>query len=175
MLIEKIKEIGFDNVAEIDVAEIGFEPSLISLCEKNTCGNYGRNYACPPLLGKTEDLIKKAKSFKKMILFQKIYQLEDSFDIEGMARGKMDFSEKTIKTFDAISDIPNEHMVLGAGGCTLCKECGAITNTPCRFPDRAIPSLESFSIQVSTLAGQCGMKYINGVNTTTYFGAVLYK
>nr|WP_305142352.1 DUF2284 domain-containing protein [uncultured Acetatifactor sp.] len=44
---------------------------------------------------------------------------------------------------------------------------------PCRFPDMAISSLEAHGINVSRLAAECGMKYINGQNTVTYFGAVL--
>lgn len=44
---------------------------------------------------------------------------------------------------------------------------------PARRPWLACPSLESYGIQVSELAARCGMKYINGASTITYFGAVL--
>ena len=39
--------------------------------------------------------------------------------------------------------------------------------------DLAMSSLEAYGINVSVLAPQAGMKYINGINTVTYFGAVL--
>jgi len=42
-------------------------------------------------------------------------------------------------------------------------------------PDRAMPSLEAYGINVSLLAKTSGMKYINGANTVTYFGAVLFN
>ena len=86
MIIEKITGLGFDNVKKIPVSQIPFEPSLISLCEMNTCGNYKRCYTCPPYVGKTEELVAKAKSYDEIIVFQKIYRLEDSFDIEGIKR-----------------------------------------------------------------------------------------
>ena len=63
-------------------------------------------------------------------------------------------------------------LLLGAGGCRICKTCSAVEEKPCRHPDLACPSLESYGIQVSELAQRCGMKYINGVNTVTYFGAI---
>ena len=62
---------------------------------------------------------------------------------------------------------------LGAGGCNICPVCARVENHPCRFPDMAISSLEAHGINVSRLAAECGMKYINGQNTVTYFGAVL--
>ena len=45
---------------------------------------------------------------------------------------------------------------------------------PCRFPEKAFPSLEAYGVFVSKLAQACGMRYINGANTVTYFGVVLY-
>ncbi|RAQ30001.1 hypothetical protein DPQ25_00325 [Hydrogeniiclostridium mannosilyticum] len=39
---------------------------------------------------------------------------------------------------------------------------------------KAFPSLEAYGVFVSKLAQACGMRYINGANTVTYFGVVLY-
>ena len=55
----------------------------------------------------------------------------------------------------------------------LCEQAKA-DGLPCRFPQKAIPSLEAHGIHVSKLAEACGMRYINGQNTVTYFGAVLF-
>ena len=63
---------------------------------------------------------------------------------------------------------------LGSGGCGVCKVCGKVDGTPCRFTDLATASLEAYGINVSALAKAGGMKYINGQNTVTYFGAVLF-
>ena len=63
---------------------------------------------------------------------------------------------------------------LGAGGCGVCKPCAKQSGEPCRFPELAMPSLEAYCINVSELARAAGMKYINGPNTVTYFGAVLF-
>lgn len=174
MLFEKIEDMGFSNVRKIKVSDITFEPSLIDLCKLNTCGNYGRCYTCPPLVGETDKLIEKAKSYENAIIFQKIYQLEDSFDIEGMGEGSRDFKERLQKVNElAKKEIP-ACLVLSAGGCKLCERCGAIDNIPCRFPDKALASLESYGMNVSKLAAACGVNYINGQNTVTYFGGVLY-
>ena len=36
-------------------------------------------------------------------------------------------------------------------------------------------SLEAYGVNVSRMAQAAGMKYINGANTVTYFGAVLFS
>jgi len=174
MMKEKIYKIGFDSVQKISVSDISFEPSLIDLCKQNHCGNYGKCYTCPPLVGSTDELIQRAKKFNTAIIFQKIYSINDSFDIEGMTKGKKDFNDLVQKVNDICREELSDCLVLCAGGCNLCDKCGAINSVPCRFPQKATPSLESYAINVSKLAKACGMKYINGVNTVTYFGGILY-
>ena len=68
----------------------------------------------------------------------------------------------------------SRYLLLTAGGCSLCPVCAKAENQPCRFPDRAISSLEAYCIQVSRLAAACGMPYHSGENTITNFGAFLF-
>ena len=69
----------------------------------------------------------------------------------------------------------SEALHLGAGGCRLCEICGKREGIPCRNPKRAMRSLEAYGVNVSLLASLANMKYINGQNTVTYFGAVFMK
>ena len=57
----------------------------------------------------------------------------------------------------------------------MCEVCGKRTGEPCRFPQKAIGSLEAYGINVSLLAKESGMNYINGADTVTYFGAVFFR
>lgn len=171
LIYEKIKEIN-ESVGMIEISEMMLYPALREMCEVNYCGAYGKNYTCPPLVGKIDDLIAELKTYDTAIIFRCVYQLEDSFDIEGMDEGSAKFKELTYNAFDIAKEISPDCLVLGAGGCRLCPKCGAAENIPCRFPDRALSSLEAYGIQVSELAGQLSMKYISGQNTVTYFGGV---
>ena len=69
-LEQKIYDFGMDHAAVLPVEQIRFEPSLILLCESNACGNYGKNWTCPPRVGNTEKLIAKAKTFKNIVVFR---------------------------------------------------------------------------------------------------------
>lgn len=173
-LIEKIETIGFDNLAIIPTSKIAFEPSLIDLCKMNACGNYMKNYTCPPYIGETSELIEKARKYKEILVFNKIYKVEDSFDIEGMTYSHDHFRNLVDNVYEVIQEIVPDHIILANGGCKLCEICGAVENIPCRHKERAFASLESYSIQVTTLAEECGLKYMNGVNTVTFFAGVLF-
>ena len=64
-------------------------------------------------------------------------------------------------------------LLLGAGGCRICQRCAKESGQACRYPEQALSSLEAYGINVSVLAPMAGMKYINGPDTVTFFGAVL--
>ena len=63
-------------------------------------------------------------------------------------------------------------MVLGAGACTICKEC-TYPDEPCRFPDKMISSMEAYGIVVSDICSANNIPYYYGPNTLTYVGCVL--
>lgn len=175
-ITQKALELGASRCGVTAVKEVTFDPGLRKNCEMNYCGSYGKNYMCPPDAGEIHQLIQQAQTYDHLLLFQTISPLEDSFDLEGM----MEASERHGKLVDGISDyleaLPDSprYMILGAGGCHLCQPCGKVTGDPCRHPDKAHASLETYGIYVAKLAEQCGMHYINGQNTVTYFGAVLF-
>ncbi len=172
MLQNRILKAGMKETAAISTQDIPFEPSLISLCEQNRCGNYGKCWTCPPLIGDINEQIEIIKKYKKIIVFSKVYSLEDCFDVEGMKFGRIDFGKQLLKVSEMSKQYSDDFLVLSAGGCSICETCAAIDNLPCRFPEKAMSSLEAHAIDVSALARKCKLSYNNGSNTVTFFGAV---
>lgn len=163
------------NCGTLDVTDIAFNDQLRKYCEMNSCGNYGKNYMCPPLVGDTADNINKVKLYKTAIVIQKVFKIEDSYDFEGMMEGQDLYKEAFKQIIEMAAESFDDYFILGVGGCQLCEKCAAIQNAPCPHPDKAHASLESYCIDVSQIATACGLKYINGENTVTYFGAVFIK
>ena len=50
-----------------------------------------------------------------------------------------------------------------------------MTDEPCRFPEKALPSLEAYGVDVYNTTKDTDLKYINGQNTVTFFGMVLFR
>lgn len=173
-LLREILALRADKAGAVPVEEIDFEPSFRSLCESNACGMYGRSWMCPPHVGKVEDLIAQAKAYRTALVYQIVDTLEDSYDFEGMMAAGQRMNRLTAAVRRKFRELGLENcLFLGAGGCRICPKCAKQDEEPCRHPDLAMSSLEAYGINVSVLAPQAGMKYINGANTVTYFGAVL--
>lgn len=162
------------NFAVVSVDQIRFDPMFRELCQKNTCGFYGACWACPPDAGTIEELMNRAKRYSHALVFQSIHQLEDSFDIEGMHEASVRHNRLVQAVYGAAKAEHPGCLVLGAGACGVCERCSKPDGEPCRFPEKAVVSMEACGIDVAQLAKAAGLKYINGANTVTYFGAVLY-
>lgn len=112
-------------------------------------------------------------TFSHAVLFNYVGKIEDSYDFEGMQEIGAQFTE-IVKAFDQkLRESKEKYLLFGAGSCSICEKC-TYPDAPCRFPEKMIPSMESCGMFVAKMAEPNGFKYINGTNTVTYFGIVLY-
>lgn len=177
-LVSVCLNFGAHRAAELPIGSLILQPELRQLCEMNTCGRYGRNYTCPPVIGDIFALIGKIKSAKHAVLWQNVYQLEDSLDFEGMMSAQREHNGRAIAINDFLAETLKDresYLVLGAGGCQLCDVCGMQKNQPCAHPEKALSSLEAYGINVTQACEVSGLRYLGGKNTVTYFaGAFLF-
>ncbi|MBQ7839342.1 MAG: DUF2284 domain-containing protein [Lachnospiraceae bacterium] len=177
-LRQKALSLGAFRAEIVEVKDITLDASFRKLCESNACGNYGRNYMCPPDAGDIYELMDQIRIYDKALIYQTVRGLEDSYDFEGMMQAGSLHNQLAQKLWDYTDELQSEDFCgkkilhLGAGGCRLCSVCGKVTGAACAHPDRAMRSLETCGINVSLLAQLAGMCYINGLDTVTYFGAV---
>ena len=113
--------------------------------------------------------------YSKGVLFQTIYTLEDSFDFDGMVKAQ-EIHEKTFRkmleymhlNFDA-----ENFLALNVGNCKICEKCTYPDGEKCRFPDKAVASVESYCVDVNALLTSCNLLYNNGPNTVSFVGLFL--
>ena len=175
-LAEQATALGAHRASVIPVESIPFDAGLRKACEANYCGNYGKNWTCPPDVGPIDELIAQAKAYQYALVFQTVSALEDSFDFEGMQAALHKHREvtKAIAATIAEAGAAGRMLQLSAGGCVTCEKCAKRDKEPCRHPGEAVASLEAYGIYVAKLAQLANMNYINGKNTVTYFGAYLF-
>ena len=175
-LISKALDLGASNANIIEVKDIALDRVFRDMCESNACGVYGKCWMCPPHVGDIDTLMAEVGDYEYALVYQTISELEDSFDFEGMIEAKKKSYPLGQSLRAVFSDAGISHVLhLGAGGCGVCETCAKRVDEPCRFPEKAMASLEAYGVNVSKLASASGMKYINGQNTVTYFGAVLFS
>lgn len=172
-LEEILTEAGLFQFGIMNTADIRFSQEVREMCKANVCQKYGTTWSCPPGVGTVEECRERLLHYEKFLVFSGKYDLEDSFDFEGMMEGMTKFKDSCRVVHNKIKDHFSEFLILSNEGCDLCKKC-TYPDASCRFPERAHGSLEGYGMFVNQLAEQVGINYINGQNTVTYFGGLAY-
>ena len=176
-LADKAKELGAAAAGAIKTSDMQFSEEFRTLCEQNSCGKYGTNWMCPPAVETFEEVKAKVLKYRGGVVFQTVYNLEDSFDFEGMVKAG-EIHEKIFRSILEYiqSDISCANVLaLNVGDCKVCKECTYPDGEECRFPDKAVASVEAYCIDVNALVTSCDIPYINGPNTVSFVGLFLFE
>jgi predicted metal-binding protein len=155
----------------LDTKEMVFSQEVIKACETNICGCYGKYWTCPPAVGSMQESQTKIQQWQKSFVFTTKGNLDDSFDFEGMQKAQLEHRKLTEEMKEKFG---KTNPVYGVEGCTICKKCSYPDN-PCRFPNRMCPSIEGTGLNISELGRSAGVKYINGINTVTFFSMILFN
>lgn len=175
-IIEIVHRHKIDKFGFVPLEKMVFDKSFHDACAANRCGKYGTNWSCPPGAGSFESLRRRVHGFKKALVVQTVWQLEDSFDIEGMLNsGRKHNALFRQLSSDLRTVLQKPPLVLSAGACDLCETCSYILRRPCPRPDQAMGSLEAHGIDVTALVRSCGLNYNNGPNTVSYVGVVMFN
>lgn len=165
---------GADKAAVIRGEDVVLSASFRDICRGNGCGMYGRCWMCPPDIGEIGELMARVRTCRHGLLYQTIHPIEDSYDFEGMMEAGKKHAQVSQRLNDAVKPRLEACLHLSCGGCRLCERCARQDGELCRMPDKALPSMEGYGIDVYQTTRPTALKYINGLNTVTYFGIVLF-
>ena len=171
-ILDLARRCGFTHVGQLNMGALEFLPAVRDMCSADRCHKYGKSWTCPPGCGTLEEVAARASTYSRGVLLQTTVRLEDDFDIEAMQQGEAD-QKKAFAAF--VEQLRQEYpacLPMATGGCTLCPQC-TYPDAPCRFPEKAIPSMESYGLLVSKVCEKSGLPYYYGPQTLTYTGCVL--
>lgn len=171
-LLELAVRTGFTHVGPMKTEDLRFLPEVRDMCAADRCHNYGKCWTCPPHCGTLEEISARASGYQRGILVQSTGEMEDDFDVECM----METEKLQKKRFqDLVQQVRNVFprcLPMASGACTVCSAC-ACPDAPCRFPEKAIPSMEAYGLVVSEVCQQSGLPYYYGPKTITYTSCIL--
>ena len=180
VIFEKLAKVaektGFSGAEILPAAEIVLDRCFRDACAANRCGAYGKCYMCPPDVGDIDELMAEVGNYTHGLLIQTVSTLEDSYDFEGMVEARKKHSRLTRELWKKLRpELEGKALCLGVGGCGYCKKCAKQDGEPCRSPENAMASLEAYGVNVSLTAAKTSLKYVNGQDTVTYFGIILFN
>lgn len=170
------QEAGAHSAVMLPAEKIVLSPEFRDICRSNQCGKYGKCWVCPPELPGVQTVMTAVRSYAHALWYQTVSAIEDSFDIEGMLEaGRRHAMVSQCLQEKAAAILPKNFLHLSCGGCHLCPSCTKAEGLPCRMPEKALPSLEGYCVDVYSTTKNTPLKYINGQNTVTYFGMILFS
>lgn len=174
-ILQIVLDCGAEKAQYLPGSSVITDPVFRKICEGNACGKFGRCYMCPPDIGPAEELMEQVHGYPHAILYQSIGTIEDSFDFEGMMEAGHSHCMLSQRIREKLEGWLPGHLHLTGGGCHLCERCAKLDDSPCRYPSEALSSLEGYGIDVYRTSQATSLKYINGENTVTYFGILLFS
>ena len=174
-LVSIALDAGANKATVISGDSVVLSASFRDICAKNSCGLYGRCWMCPPDIGEIEPLMAEVRRYEHGLLYQTIADIEDSFDIEGMQEAGRNHAMVSQRVEAFMMPLLGKHLHLSCGGCRLCERCTKADGLPCRKPEQTLPPMEGYGIDVFNTTSSTDLKYINGANTVTYFGLLLFE
>lgn len=170
--IEKAKEMGFDTAVPLDPGILTAREDVRAMCAADKCGAYGKNWTCPPACGTVEECQNRMRQYRRGILLQSVGHMTKTID----SKCYRETERRHLQNFHAFAEeIRKEYpgaLCLGAGGCRACQTCAY--PEPCRFPEKAMSSMEGYGLFVTQVCRDAGVPYYYGEKTITYTACVLY-
>lgn len=166
--------VGFEKTAPLVRDALVFREEVRVMCRADRCRSYNKTWSCPPGCGTLDEMREKVSAYTDGILVETIGEMEDEFDFEAIERAAALHKKRFEALTAALCGDGHDILPMGAGRCTVSRDC-TYPDAPCRFPERAAPSMEAAGLLVSDVCEKCGIPYNNGKNTTTFISCVLIR
>lgn len=170
--IARALEIGFSVAVPLNPQLLQPRQEVRDMCAADKCRAYGKNWTCPPHCGTLAECEEKMQRYRRGILLQTVGQLEKAIDTKAYQRTEARHLAQFYQLAAELQQIHPEALCLGAGGCRLCQICAY--PLPCRFPQRACPSMEGYGLFVTQVCRDHGIPYHHGEKNITYTACVLF-
>ena len=169
-----VVQAGFSHYAPLDTATIVLHDEVRDMCANGSCGQYGKCWSCPPGCGELSQNRERIARYTHGILVQTVAHLEDDFDAESMMQAQIDHKAHFSALVEALRPLFPDMLPLGAGRCDICKTC-TYPDAPCRFPEKAVSSMEAYGMLVHEVCSRNGLPYYHGPGTLTYVSCILLE
>ena len=154
---EKARAFGFSGAAFMPASGLKIIPEFRMFCEENTCGNYNKLPACPPMSGTVEEMTKCIADYQYAFVLQTALETDDLDSKEVQKQCKYDHNIMTDQLLDELKDsLPETRLLMS---------CGPWKNHSC---------LSAYCVSAQHMAESVGMECWVNDNILRFFSVVLF-
>ena len=173
---KQAKAFGFAAMKFMETKDLEFEHEFRQFCEMNDCGNYGNNYACPPLCGTPEEMEQKVKKYEHALVFQSRTPVQNIFDDAETKIIKKMHTNKTLHAVEELKEqgLPDNGMFIMCGPCNFCEECKANAKEQCVNETMRFSCLSAYCIDAGKMAKHCNMNMEWNGDVVSFFSLYVF-
>ena len=172
--IKLAREIGFEDACMLNMDALKPMREVREMCSADRCKVYGKRWSCPPACGSIEHCKSRIKRYNSGVLVQTTGALEDDFDLAGIEASHKIHNHRFATMARQALSITCDSLALSAGACTRCDVC-TYPKSLCRYPGKALSSMEAFGLLVSQVCSESGMAYFRGEKTISFTSCILFN
>lgn len=153
--------------------DLVFSDRVRWVCE-HECPMYDTNWACPPAVGTVEECKARCLQYPEFLMISTVTEVPDIADMAATLATRKPHEEVTNQVDAILKEQGVETYVLSTESCSICSKC-AYPCSPCRFPNKMHPCVESHGIVLSDTAEACGVPFQYGDNVVTWFSMIFFR
>lgn len=165
---------GFHKAQIIDAEKIVFDFSFRKYCEENLCGNYQKNFSCPPDCGTPLQMKEKMLKYKQALVLQSCWEIDDLSNKKMLNDAKYRHNSRMLNLIKIMKENGYDGLMAGASNCCVCESCEKIKGNACKKPDLQFSCLSAYCVNVLQLAKTCSMEYAYENGVLSFFGMYLF-
>ena len=166
---------GFTSAAVIPVEKLEFDPSLRKYCADNLCGNYGKNYSCPPFCGTPEEMKQRTEPYRRAWIFQTIGEVGSWENTEKIREVRDRHNQKSRSLIRRLRAGGREGLAMLAGPCSACEVCAGFQDEPCRHPEEIPSCISAYCMNAEKMAADAGLAYWCEEGKVAFFSLYLTR
>lgn len=170
--VAQAKKTGFDAAILIDPQLLTSREDVRAMCAADRCRAYNQTWTCPPACGTIEECQARMRSYERGILLQSIGHLSRAIDSNCYRETERRHTGSLQVFAEHIRSIYPTALCLGAGSCRVCEQCAYPQE--CRFPEKAMSSMEGYGLFVTQVCRDAGIPYYYRERTIAYTACVLF-
>lgn len=152
-LIDLARREGF-TAAVIAAKDVPVDGKFRRFCEDDLCGQYDKNYSCPPTCGTVDQMHARILSGTKALVLKSEWAIDGYGDKEGIHKGKCSHNNAMLRLNETLSGV-----IAGGSCCSLCTPCRMALGESCAYPDLRFSCMSAYCVDVAELAKRCGMDF----------------
>lgn len=160
--------------AFLDMKNAVFTPEFRKYCEENACGNYGKNYSCPPYCGTPEEMEEKARKYPAFLLIQTRWEVDDCMDPQASALAKKAHNAMSFEIIEKFKSLGVPLDAMMAGPCSECRTgCMMTTGIPCKRNYEIYSCASAYCFNIAEAAKAAGMECWGEKNRINLFTVIM--